>query len=269
MPGAARLFQTRSERFAALAKGHAAAPFLELLAALARGQQEASREIRIPGAQPLDGVPLDHAKWERDPAWRAMLRVVLASCRDVELPPPAREAIDHLRSAGAAELEGLAADVLAGPPRDLRTAPFIGAALQAYFTQLASGLDAKAVAATKTGCPACGSPPVASIVLGTERVRYLVCSLCAAEWYVPRAQCSICLSGGATSYYSVEGALPGAGAEVCDDCKAYLKVFDLQEAIGADALADDAATLVLDLLVGERGYRRAGVNLLAPAGDAA
>jgi formate dehydrogenase maturation protein FdhE len=34
-------------------------------------------------------------------------------------------------------------------------------------------------------------------------------------------------------------------------------------------VADDAATLVLDLLVAERGLLRAGVNPLAPAGERA
>jgi formate dehydrogenase maturation protein FdhE len=34
-------------------------------------------------------------------------------------------------------------------------------------------------------------------------------------------------------------------------------------------MADDAATLILDLLMGGRGYRRAGVNLLSPAGEPA
>ncbi|HET7754169.1 MAG TPA: formate dehydrogenase accessory protein FdhE [Anaeromyxobacteraceae bacterium] len=270
LPDAARVFEARAERFAQLAKGHAAAPFLELLSAIARGQRDAIREIRIPaGAHVLDGVPLDHARWERDPSWRAMLRVVLGACRGGALPPAAREVIDDLDRAGAAQLEALAADVLAGSPRDLASAPFVGAALQAYFTRLASGLDAKSIGAGRAECPVCGSPPVAAVVLGTERVRYVVCSLCAAEWHVTRSQCSICCSGAATSYYSVEGAAEGTQAETCDACKAYLKVFDRQDAPAAEPLADDAASVVLDVLVGERGYRRAGVNLLAPLGEPA
>jgi FdhE protein len=270
LPDPARVFHARSERFAALAKGHAAAAFLELLASVTRGQHQASREVRIPpGARLLDGVPLDHARWERDPAWRGMLRVVLAACTGGALPAPAREAIARLERAGAAELEALAGDVLAGPPRDLASAPFVGAALQVYFTQLAAGLDPRAVAAAGTGCPVCGSPPVAGVILGTERVRYLVCSLCAVEWHLTRVQCSVCRGAAAISYYSVDGMPAGARAEACDGCKAYLKLFDLQEAPAAEPTADDAATLVLDLLVGERGYRRAGVNLLAPAGEPA
>lgn len=256
-----RVFAARSERLAALASDNAAAPFLELLATIARGQHEAAREIRVPpGARFLDGTPIDHLTWERDPAWRVMLRVVLAACRGAALPAPARDEIARLDRAGAAELEALASEVLTGPPRsrDLAAAPFVGAALQVYFTQLAAALDPKVLPGARSACPACGSPPVASVVLGTERVRYLACSLCAAEWHLARVQCFICQSGAATSYYSIEGAPPGAGAETCDACNAYLKVFDRQEAPQAEPLADDAASLVLDLLLGERGYRRAG-----------
>jgi FdhE protein len=270
LPDADRVFEVRSERLAELAKGHAAGPFLELLAALARGQHQASREIHVPpGARLLEGVPLDHARWARDPAWRAMLRVVIAASRAGALPAPGREAVARLERASEAEIEALANDVLAGPPRDLATTPFVGAALQVYFTRLAAGLAAGAVAATRAGCPACGSPPVASVVLGTERTRYLACSLCAAEWHLPRVQCFLCRSAATISYYSVEESSAGAKAETCEDCHSYLKLFDRQEAPAAEALADDAATLVLDLLLGERGYRRAGVNLLAPAGEPA
>jgi FdhE protein len=198
-----------------------------------------------------------------------MLRVVLAACRGAALPSPARDVIARLDRAGAAELEALAGEVLAGPPpsQDLAAAPFVGAALQVYFTQLAAGLDPNVLPGARATCPACGSPPVASVILGTERVRYLVCSLCSAEWHFARVQCFVCQSGAETSYYSIDGAPPGAGAETCDGCNAYLKVFDRQDVPRAEPLADDAASLVLDLLLGERGYRRAGVNLLAPAGE--
>jgi FdhE protein len=257
----------------ALAKGHPAEPYLELLATIARGQDDAVREIRLPPRSRPGPVPLAHEVADRDPAWHVMLRVILSACRGAALPAPARVAINRLEAAGAAELEALATEVLAGPPRDLASAPFVGAALQTYLTQLAanergSGVEALPVEdSERTACPVCGSPPVAAVVLGTERLRYLVCSLCASEWHHTRAQCFLCRSGEATSYYSVEGAPKGAGAETCDTCKTYLKVFDLQDVTTAEALADDAASLVLDLLLGEQGYRRAGVNLLAPAGE--
>lgn len=266
LPEPARVFDARARRFSALARDHAAAPFLELLAAAARGQGRAARQVRIPaGARLLEGFPLDAPRWARDPAWREMLRLVLAASRDAPLPAPAREVVERLEGAPAAELEALAADVLAGTPRDLASAPFVGAALQAYFTCLAAGLDAASAEPAGAGCPVCGSPPVAAVVLGTERTRHLACSLCATEWHVPRVQCFICRSAATLSYFSVEGGPAGSRAEACESCRSYLKVFDRLEAPAAEPLADDAATLVLDLLMGERGYRRAGLNLLAPA----
>ena len=88
------------------------------------------------------------------------------------------------------------------------------------------------------------------------RVRYVVCGLCSAEWHLPRVQCAVCREAGKLSYLGVEGGPRGVSAEACDGCRAYLKVVDLAEAHGGDAVADDAATLVLDLLVGERGFLR-------------
>jgi FdhE protein len=58
----------------------------------------------------------------------------------------------------------------------------------------------------------------------------------------------------------------GAKAEVCGACRTYLKLFDLEHRGGADAAADDAATLTLDLLVADEGYHRAGPNLYVAPG---
>ncbi|WP_242361119.1 formate dehydrogenase accessory protein FdhE, partial [Anaeromyxobacter sp. SG17] len=166
-------------------------------------------------------------------------------------------------------LEALADDVLAGAPADLAAAPFVGAALQAHLTRLAAALEPATPAPAGAACPVCGGAPVASVVLGDARVRYVVCGLCSAEWHVPRAQCPVCREAGGLSYLEVEGGPRGVAAEACDHCHAYLKVFDLAEAHSADAVADDAATLVLDLLTGERGFLRAGANPLAPGGERA
>jgi FdhE protein len=103
------------------------------------------------------------------------------------------------------------------------------------------------------------------VVLGDDRSRHLCCALCATRWHLPRIRCAACQATDAISYLSVEGAPPGVRAETCDRCHSYLKLLDLQDLPEAEPLADDAATIVLDLLMGERGYRRAGLNLLAPA----
>ncbi len=271
LPDPARLFAGRAERLAALARGHAAGPYLELLARVARAQHAAALEVAIgPGPRLLEGRPLDRARHERDPAWRAMLRVVVAGSRDPHLPAPARDALERLASASDAALEERAQAVLADAPDDLAAAPFVGAALQVYFARLAAGLDAGAIAAAAaTDCPVCGAPPVAGVVLGNDRSRQLACALCATRWHLPRVRCAACNASDALSYLSLEGGPAGVQAEACDHCHTYLKLLDLLHEPAAEPVADDAASIVLDLLMGERGHRRAGVNLLAPGGAAA
>jgi FdhE protein len=59
----------------------------------------------------------------------------------------------------------------------------------------------------------------------------------------------------------VVDALPGAKAEACPDCRTYLKLFDLRDRPEAEPVADDAATLALDLLLAQEGYERPGSNV--------
>jgi FdhE protein len=265
LPDPARLFQARAARLEALARDHPAGPFLALLARVARAQDAAARAL--PAAAPRAGGAAagEAARLERDPAWRGVLRAVVAGCRGAELPAAARAALARLAEASDQDLEARAGAVLAGAPDDLAAAPFVGAALQVVFTRRAAALDAGAVAPAEAECPACGSPPVAGVILGNDRSRHLCCALCATRWHLPRIRCAACQANDAISYLSIEGAPPGVRAETCDRCRSYLKLLDLQELPEAEPLADDAATIVLDLLMGERGYRRAGVNLLAPA----
>lgn len=260
LPDPARLFQARAARLEALARDHPAGPFLALLARVARAQDGAARAF--PPAARRAG---EAARLEPDPAWRGVLRAVVASCRDAALPAPARAALARLAEASDQDLEARAGAVLAGTPDDLAAAPFVGAALQVVFTRRAAALDPGAVAPAEAECPVCASPPVAGVILGDDRSRHLCCALCATRWHLPRIRCAVCQANDAISYLSVEGAPPGVRAEACDRCHSYLKLLDLQELPEAEPLADDAATIVLDLLMGERGYRRAGVNLLAPA----
>jgi FdhE protein len=57
-------------------------------------------------------------------------------------------------------------------------------------------------------------------------------------------------------------------AEACDECKSYLKIFYQEKDPAVDPVADDLASLALDVLVDERGYGRSGPNLLFHPGSA-
>jgi FdhE protein len=274
LPVPARLFEKRAARFRALAPGHTAGDFLGTLADLAWAQCLACREVPLVtwgGRAPRPAVPLDIAEWHRGAAWREALGVILAEMGKAPLPGPGQAAVARLGGGGPAELEASADALLAGAYDriDLAAAPFVGAALQVYWTALAAGLPAGGVERAEHGCPVCGSPPVAAVVLGDDRLRYLTCSLCAAEWHLTRVTCATCHSAGAVSYFSIEGDREAAKAEACEECRTYLKLFYLEKDPHADPFADDAATLALDLLMAEEGYARGGLNLfvLSSAGS--
>jgi len=262
----ALLFEARAARLRALAAGHSTGDWLLLLARVADGQRLAIREIPVAPARALPasppGPPLAAGAVPRDGAWRRMLGIVLTAARTPGLPFETLDALRRLSDSGVTHLETIADGVLAGDvaPDRLACAPFVGAALQAWFAALASRLDPAALSPGTDACPVCGSPPVAGAVQGGDRLRFLSCALCAAEWNVPRLRCVTCGGEGDLAYYEVEGDA-GAKAEACPSCRAYVKLFDEEKRPGLEAAADDAATLALDLILAEQGWGRVGANL--------
>jgi FdhE protein len=253
VPDPALLFEARAARLRALAEGHSAGDWLLLLSRLAAGQRAAVRELPVaPPTATGSGPPLAAGR----------VGIVLGAARAPGLPAPAVEALRVLSGADVPHLEALADGVLAGAlaPERLACAPFVGAALQAWYGALAARLDPAALSPGTDACPACGAPPVAGVVQGVDRLRYLSCALCATEWNVPRLRCVVCGGEGDLAYYEIEGDA-GAKAEACASCRAYVKLFDEEKRAGVEAAADDAATLALDLLMGERGLGRVGANL--------
>jgi FdhE protein len=267
LPDPGLLFAARAARLAALAPGHAAPDWLLLLARVAKGQALAAREVSPGEARaPGGGPPLALERLPRDGAWRRMLAVVLTAARAPGVPAQTEDALRRLAAADAAALETIAEGILAGEvPRALvGQVPFAAAALQAWLAALAARLDPRALAPAAGACPVCGGPPVAAVVQGDDRLRYVSCAFCAAEWNVPRVRCVLC-AGEQLEYLHAEGDR-GAKAEACLACRAYLKVFDGEARPGAEAAADDAATLALDLRVADEGWRRAGPNLYVAVG---
>ena len=283
----ADLFSRRAAYFEQLAAGHSLGDWLRFLGALTRAQHAALQalpELPLPDAAALARArehrmpPLPAQSWPRDPAWHSALRQIATAIAPVA-PEPARADLDRLVTLSAERLEQLAERVMHTElyGDDAALLPYVGAALQVLWTGLAQKLGAGGAALDVAGvCPCCGFLPVASVVktVGpTDNVitnlRYLHCALCNTEWNLVRVKCASCDSTAGISYRHLKGAgvaQPEAvKAETCDDCKSYLKIVYTDKG-GVDPVADDLATLALDILVDEAGYGRAGPNLLLVPG---
>jgi FdhE protein len=282
-PDAKYVFAHRARRFAQLAEGHPLGDYLRFMGRLAQAQQralDAMPAVPVPDAAAKSqsrqhGMPLVPAQsWSRDPAWRTALRAILD-----ELAPMASEAaaatIKALRALDDAALEGMADRVLRtelyGEHAD--KLPFAAAALQVYWTKLAKQLGDEAQPLDVSGvCPCCGALPSVSVIGASSEfpgLRYLHCSLCNTEWHLTRAKCTACDADEKdVAYQHIEGDKGLVQAETCDVCKSYLKLVRRDKDAAADPVADDLATLALDILVDESGFSRSGPNLLlVPGGE--
>jgi len=216
--------------------------------------------------------PLPAQGLRRDAAWHRALTAIAAAV-EPHAPPPAQASLHTLLAADALHLEALADRVLRTElyGDDAHLLPFIAAALQVYWTRLAADLGARHTPALDVPgvCPCCGFLPVASLIRidgPVANLRYLHCALCNTEWNLVRVKCATCDDTAKVSYRQIEDGDGVVRAEVCDSCRSYLKIVHRDRDLNADPVADDLASLALDLLVDEAGYARAGPNLLLVPG---
>jgi FdhE protein len=279
LPDRGQVFALRAERLRKLgAGGHAIGDYLRLMASLADAQQTALATVEStpPTIEQLElaqthGMPVaPAASWPRGSVWRDVLvRLCETVAASYEVPPGVRDLCDRLRHSPAAQLDVQAEALLAARSDgvDAAAAPFMMAALQVQWIDLASRIAAKDVAdlGAHGVCPVCGSLPVASVVHSDPRsqgYRYLHCALCATEWHMVRVTCSQCASTKGISYQTIEGGADAVRAECCDGCKTYRKILYQEKDSGVEPVADDLASLALDLLLTEAGYHRGSGNPL-------
>ncbi len=279
LPSGTGGFSVRASRFRQLAPGHAMADFLRLMGdvsgaqswAVRRRSAESVASCALAASREHGMPPLNATMHARSSTWTRDLHDIVEAMAPLGR---AREALATVMSRSAPELDEAADRLLAGASTDEEGAevPFIGAALQVYFGRLAATLQVEDLEQcdVPTLCPVCGSRPVASVVraVGSKAgLRYLVCGLCATEWNLPRIKCSYCEEDRGLQYFGLEAAEARIGsaswrAEACDECRTYLKIFYQDKDPQADPVADDLASLVLDMLLDERGYSRSGPNFL-------
>lgn len=277
LPERKSVFRQRAQRLRSLAANHPMADFLSFMAHLADAQQEALEafpDVPLPNAEALrlcreHGMPpLAVMGWQRDPAWRTMLQGMML-CLAPHANATVGKTILRLQEMPADELEAIAGRILRAEcaDADLAQAPLVASALQVYWTHMATSLGEGAFARGDIAnlCPVCASAPVASTVRngGTEHgLRYLQCSLCSAEWHMVRVKCSNCEATSGVSYYGIEGSEAPVKAEACEECGSYLKILYMEKDPHVEAVADDLATLALDVMMNENGLPRSGPNLM-------
>ena len=300
LPARSTVFAERAMRLRQLASGHAMGDFLQFMAELADAQQRALLgfpAVPLPDGEALMNAsrlgmpPLPVAHWQRDPAWQQALRTMAAEVLP-KAPEAGREVLQDLAQADGDWLEQQAERLLHGVMQglDMAAAPIIAAALQVYWTHLVCAVQEQGAPAglaapfgridDATVCPCCGSRPTASIVkAGAERggQRYLHCSLCSTQWHMVRIKCTHCESTKGLAYEAMapadateddkQGREPVVQAETCSECGHYLKIVHGERDPMVEPVADDLATLTLDLLVAETGLQRHGVNLLLLFGE--
>lgn len=277
------LFQQRALRLEAISRspepaGHELKTYLEFVSKVCALQHQIASGL--PAASPL---PADHLAQSKagampplagrdivsDPDFKPTLARITAAITTPATGWPAEAA------AAAANLASLDDDALRNAieaalfqditPGAVAEHVLLSATLQVHMSRLAASLDAANLVPVADGvCPACGSPPVASAVVGwpsAQNTRFCTCSMCATQWNVVRVKCVTCGSTGGIGYYSIEGQPDTLKGETCTNCKSYVKILYQVNDAALDPVADDVATLALDLKLAEAGWTRRAANL--------
>ena len=275
LPEPRSLFGLRAMRFEALASGHQLEPYLRFLAALSRAQDRLTGEVDMPALPSLEEQrrraanampPVPREDLAEDQAAAACFTRLIALMDEVAMPELAREALGRAKAADEESRRVMFAAVLsdAVPAETVADHIFAAAALQVVAAKRTAALDPLLPQPVADGvCPCCGGPPVTSTIVATidiDGVRYVQCSLCSAQWNHVRVKCVSCGSTKGINYQAIEGIADTIKAETCDECRTYVKILNQRKDAELEAVADDVASLGLDILVSDAGWRRASVN---------
>jgi FdhE protein len=278
LPDRSRVFVARAERLRELSRGHALEGYLEFLAVLASAQHLALEQLEVAlpdSAQRTTArthqMPVVPALgWQRPAAWRTVLAELCSTVAGSSgFPPAVSAACTRIAERSPQHVEADADRLLAGAAQveDPATAPLVMGALQVYWLALAGRLTPEDIGLAEAPgvCPVCGTLPVASIVRSAAPYagyRYLHCGLCSTEWHRVRVECTQCNATHGVAYHSIEGGSSAIRAESCESCHSYRKIFYQEHDAGVDPVADDLASVTLDLLLTEAGFHRASTNPL-------
>jgi FdhE protein len=140
---------------------------------------------------------------------------------------------------------------------------FANALLQPFAEYLAE----KTISATEASpplCPFCGSRPQLAVLRpeGDGAKRFLLCSLCATEWFFRRVLCPNCAEENKERLpVFVAEEFDYVRVDACDTCHTYIKSIDLSKNGNAVPVVDELATVSLNLWAQENNYKKAQSNL--------
>lgn len=269
----ALLFSARSVRFRQLAEVSDLAPYLNFLARLSQAQHDVQADLPDPKAfdpaamkraREFEMPPLDRDGLGQDETIAGIFDRLFAAAAAIEKPDAATAALERVTKADFAERIAMGRTIFTSalPADAIAEHVFVWAALQVHFARLASVLDPKMLAPVADGlCPACGARPVSSMVVGwpgSHGARFCACSICSTLWHYVRVKCVLCSSTKGITYQEIEGQGGSIKAETCDECGGWTKIFYQDKASETDPVADDVASLGLDLLMREGPYHRGG-----------
>ncbi|MTH66359.1 formate dehydrogenase accessory protein FdhE [Paracoccus sp. DK608] len=272
LPDPVALFTTRAERFEFLADHNPnLSGYLRFLGGIARAQ--ASLAASLP--QPAAPSGIEQARVNQMPpldrnAMRAGLSAALdaliPALAQIDMPAPARLALEALRDASPADRDWVLTNVLTDTLPDDSVAPhlFAAAALQVHAAMLAGMLHVEQLVAIRTGvCPACGGRAAATVVtenIGAEGARYCACATCQTLWNEVRVKCTCCGSTKGITYRSVETDEATIKAECCRECGKWVKIMYQNKNPTLEPIADDVASLGLDLMMRDSDWTRGSFN---------
>jgi FdhE protein len=289
LPARATVFARRAARLRHLSDSAGIGEYLRFLAVLVDAQHAALAALSVSVPTPAHiqrsaehGMPpVQAAAWPRTDAWFETLETLCgALAAHSGFPAQVSQTLARIRRAPRDWVLGQADALLQSGDEviDATTAPIVMATLQVHAAATAAAFTADRVAPLDVPglCPLCGSQPVASLVYAQspfQGYRYLHCALCAAEWHMVRVQCTGCgASGKSIAYQSAvigtneenDGSAAEAAvrAETCEGCHGYRKILYQEKDTGVEPVADDVASLNLDLLLGQSGYHRVSGNPL-------
>jgi FdhE protein len=112
-----------------------------------------------------------------------------------------------------------------------------------------------------THCPVCGCLPDLNLLRGEGGMRYSLCSCCGYPWRIDRVSCAVCgnKEQGSLQYFYGEGE-EACRVDLCDQCHHYIKTIDYRNLEESDPSLEDLATLHLDVVAVEKGYKRSVPN---------